>query len=60
MEEEAPDVIDKVQLLGDLDLACLLCFVAEQHAFLVEAEDEDIESVERELQLVQPSLSETP
>jgi hypothetical protein len=53
MEDDSPDVIDKVQLLGDLDLACLLCFVAEQHAFLVEAEGSDIEAVERELQLVE-------
>jgi hypothetical protein len=57
MEDEVLDVIDKVQLLGDLDLACLLCFVAEQHAFLVEAEEGDIEAVERELQLVSDSIS---
>jgi hypothetical protein len=52
MEDENPEVLDKIQVLGDIELACLLCFVADQHAFLVEADDSDIEILEDELQLV--------
>jgi hypothetical protein len=54
MEGDSPDVIDKIQELGDLELACLLCFVAEQHAFLVEAAQSDIEALENEFKLVNP------
>jgi hypothetical protein len=57
MEDEAPNVLDKVQVLGDIELACLLCFIADQHAFLLEAEENDLEALETELQLVNSLLT---
>jgi len=41
----------KVQELGDVELACLICLVADQHA-IIEADKECIGDLEQELRLV--------
>jgi hypothetical protein len=51
MEDDA-DIAQTVQSLGDLELAALLCFVADQHCCLIEADEADLEAVEDELQQV--------
>ncbi|KAH9877688.1 hypothetical protein J1614_002905 [Plenodomus biglobosus] len=49
--QEPAEVADKVQMLGDLELATLICLVAEQHC-IIEAEQELIDDVQEELKLV--------
>lgn len=44
-------LVEKVQTLSDLELAVLVCIVAEQHC-IVQTEVQLIESVEEELKLV--------
>ena len=56
-EDEAARLTDKVLELGDVELAALLCFVAEEHC-IVEAETAELNNVEKELRLVgHPLLS---
>ncbi|KAI8932240.1 hypothetical protein NX059_011119 [Plenodomus lindquistii] len=45
------EVAEKVQMLGDLELATLICLVAEQHC-IIEADQELIDDVQEELKLV--------
>jgi hypothetical protein len=52
MEDERNDIARTIQALGDLELEALLCFVADQHCCLIEAEDAHLESVEEEIQQV--------
>ena len=51
MEEASDRLVDKVQALSDIELAVLVCLVAEQHC-IVEAEEEGINAVQEELKLV--------
>jgi len=46
------DIIPKIQELSDLELAVLLCLVAEQHCCIVYADEADLPHVARELELV--------
>jgi hypothetical protein len=55
MEDERIDIAQIIQSLSDLELATLLCFVADQHCCLIEADETDLESVEDELQQVCPN-----
>lgn len=51
MEYDATRLSDKVQELGDIELAALLCLITEEHC-IIEAETRELESVEQELRLV--------
>ncbi|XP_014556265.1 hypothetical protein COCVIDRAFT_100376 [Bipolaris victoriae FI3] len=51
MEAEADGVAEKVQSLSDLELAVLICLVAEQHC-VIECEVESLRGVQVELELV--------
>jgi hypothetical protein len=51
MEEAEDRIAIKVQALGDLELAVLICLVAEQHC-IIETEKNWINDVGEELQLV--------
>lgn len=52
MDNETDDeLIDKVQALGDIELAVLIGLVTEQHC-IVEAEEELLDAVQEELKLV--------
>ncbi|KAF2848062.1 hypothetical protein T440DRAFT_175715 [Plenodomus tracheiphilus IPT5] len=53
--QEHFEIADKVQSLGDLELATLICLVAEQHC-IIEAEEELIDDVEAELKLVAANI----
>jgi hypothetical protein len=55
MEETEDHIAIKVQALGDLELAVLICLVAEQHC-IIEAEKNLINDVGEELQLVSGSV----
>lgn len=52
MDDDRDDIAQTIQSLTDLELAALLCFVADQHCCLIEADESDLESVEEELQQV--------
>lgn len=54
-------IIEKVQILGDLELALLTCLVADQHC-IIQTQEEDIENVQEELKLVSAAkdMSEHP
>ncbi|KAF2666973.1 hypothetical protein BT63DRAFT_427386 [Microthyrium microscopicum] len=52
MENGTQDITEKIQELSDLELACFLCFVAEQHCCIVEADVHDLEAVVEELSLI--------
>jgi hypothetical protein len=45
-------LLSKIQRLTDLELALLLCFVAGQHGYIIEAEAELLPDVETELESV--------
>jgi len=45
-------IISKVQDLSDLELAALLCFVADQHCCIVQTDEDQLDDVGRELELV--------
>jgi len=51
MEEVGGLITDKVQSLSDIELAVLLCLIADQHC-VIEAEDELLPGLKQELQLV--------
>jgi hypothetical protein len=51
MENEARRLSDKVQELGDIELAALLCLITEEHC-IIEAEPAELENVQQELRLV--------
>lgn len=51
MGDETSRLVSKVQELGDIELAALLCFIAQEHC-IIEADEEEFENVERELGLV--------
>ena len=51
MDEADDRIVDKVQALSDIELAVLLCLVADQHC-IVEADAEVIDRVGVELQIV--------
>lgn len=52
MPEELDDgLTEKVQTLSDIELAVLICLVADQHC-IIEAEKEAFEDLQQELQLV--------
>jgi hypothetical protein len=51
MEEVHGRLVDQVQFLSDLELAVLVCLVAEQHC-IIQSERDLIDSVEEELKLV--------
>jgi hypothetical protein len=51
MEAIEDPVALKVQALGDLELAVLICLVAEQHC-IIETEQNLLNDVEKELRLV--------
>jgi len=52
MDAADAEIASKVQELSDLELAALTCLVAEQVSFIVQADENDLDSVERELSLV--------
>jgi hypothetical protein len=52
MDGNDAEIASKVQELSDLELAALTCLVAEQASFIVQVEENDLDSVERELCLV--------
>jgi hypothetical protein len=51
MEEVHDRLVEKVQTLSDLELAVLVCLVAEQHC-IIETERQLLDTVESELKLV--------
>lgn len=51
MEEAGDRIAEKVQGLSDLELAVLVCLVAEQHC-IIEAEKKEVNDVQEELKLV--------
>ncbi|CAO2655106.1 Nn.00g101700.m01.CDS01 [Neocucurbitaria sp. VM-36] len=51
MEEASDRLSEKVQALSDIELAVLVCLVAEQHC-IIEAEEEEINAVQEELKLI--------
>jgi hypothetical protein len=51
MEEVEDELAIKVQALSDLELAVLICLVADQHC-IIEADEGLINDVEKELELV--------
>ncbi|KAE9994646.1 hypothetical protein EG327_006789 [Venturia inaequalis] len=51
MEDESSRLVSKVQELGDIELAALLCFIAQEHC-IIEADEEEFENVEQELGLI--------
>jgi hypothetical protein len=51
MEEVEDELAIKVQALSDLELAVLICLVADQHC-IIEADEDLINDVEKELELV--------
>ena len=53
--QESDDVANKVQALGDLELAVLICLIADQHC-IIEVAGEVIEDVQEELKLVRRNL----
>jgi hypothetical protein len=57
MEDGNNAIASKVQELSDLELAALLCFVAEQHCCIIEADQVDLDNVQEEIKLVRDSLN---
>jgi hypothetical protein len=51
MDGESDRLTEKVQTLSDLELAVLICLVADQHC-IIEAEKELVGDVREELELV--------
>jgi hypothetical protein len=58
MEDASDRITEKVQALSDLELAVLICLVADQHC-IIEAEKEVIGEVQEELKLVSTARSRT-
>ncbi|KAK5241148.1 hypothetical protein LTR16_009710, partial [Cryomyces antarcticus] len=57
MDHVNAQVADKVQQLSDLELATLLCLVAEQHC-IIQAEEDSLDDLEQELALVRSDCTE--
>lgn len=51
MEAARDLLVEKVQILSDLELAVLVCVVAEQHC-IIQTEGQLLDNVEEELELV--------
>lgn len=51
MEDETNTLVDKAQELGDLELAVLLCLIANEHC-IIEADQQDLKQAEKELQSI--------
>jgi hypothetical protein len=51
MEEVEDQLADKVQALSDLELAVLICLVADQHC-IIESDLNQLNDIEEELKLV--------
>lgn len=51
MATEELSIVEKTQLLSDIELAALLCMTTSQHC-LIDASDETIDDVAREISLV--------
>lgn len=51
MQKVHDPLVEKVQTLSDLELAVLVCLIAEQHC-IVETETQLLDTVEAELKLV--------
>lgn len=49
-------LVEKVQTLSDLELAVLICLIAEQHC-IIQTERELLENVEEELKLVRTTCT---
>jgi len=45
-------IASKVEELSDLELAALLCFIADQHCCIIQAEAAELANVAKELELV--------
>jgi len=56
MEEFEDPIAIKVQALSDLELAVLICLVADQHC-IIDTEQHLVKNVEEELRLVSRALS---
>lgn len=52
MEDKSQKLIHKIQQLIDLELVCLLCFVADQHCCIIETQEGDLKNVQKTLALV--------
>jgi hypothetical protein len=55
MEDETSRLVNKVQELGDIELAVLLCLIAQEHC-IIEADEEELDNVEQELGLVRVGI----
>lgn len=55
---EASDFIDKIHKLSDLELATLLCLIADEHC-IISSDSDVLDELEQELQLVSAILSQT-
>jgi hypothetical protein len=55
MEDEASTLLSKVQELGDIELAALLCLIAQEHC-IIETDEEELENVKQELALVRMEI----
>jgi hypothetical protein len=51
MDDASDRLADKVQALSDIELAVLICLVADQHC-IIETEKQLLDAVEKELKLV--------
>lgn len=51
MEDAGDRLVEKVQTLSDIELAVLICLVADQHC-IIETERDLLEDVQQELKLV--------
>jgi len=56
MEDETSRLVNKIQELGDIELAALLSLIAQEHC-IIEADDDDLDNVAQELGLVKSSSS---
>ncbi|KAF2431466.1 hypothetical protein EJ08DRAFT_696554 [Tothia fuscella] len=50
-EDDLTKLSSKIQELGDIELAALLCLITEEHC-IIQAESAELENVERELRLI--------
>lgn len=55
MEDAEEENLDKVQDLSDLELAALLCLIADQHC-IIATDDELVDDLEQELRIVSESM----
>jgi hypothetical protein len=57
MEDVGDRIADKVQALSDIELAVLLCLVAEQHC-IIQTEKHIIDDLDQEIRLVSTCTSD--